>query len=161
MISINLYEIAMQALNFGLLLWLMNKFLIKPLSSYLQERSSKIENDVNQAQDSKEKAEVLMREQKELLKQARLEARDIREKTEVASKKEHDDIIAKTKEEAKQLIQQAKKEIGLDVVRAKKELLSHTGDMVVTLSERVLTKKLGDQEKRDLVDQSIRKLQAT
>ena len=45
-ISINLYEIFMQMINFLILLWLVNKFMIRPLSQLLTERSNTIKADI-------------------------------------------------------------------------------------------------------------------
>ena len=120
----------------------MNKFLIKPLQKYLDERSDSIQSDIDNANSSKEEASVLLSQQKELLKEARVEAKYIREKTEIASKKEHEDMISKTKEESQRLIAQAKKEIDLNVARVKKEMVSEAGELVIQLSEKVLSKKL-------------------
>ncbi|RAP33118.1 ATP synthase F0 subunit B, partial [Candidatus Marinamargulisbacteria bacterium SCGC AAA071-K20] len=106
MISINIYEILMQTLNFGLLLWLLNKFLIKPLQKYLDERSDSIKGNIDSAKSSNDEAAALVTQQKGLLKEARVEAKDIREKTEFAAKKEHEEMISKTKEESKRLIDQ-------------------------------------------------------
>ena len=149
----------MQTFNFGLLLWLLNRFLIKPLQKYLDERSDSIKGNIEGANSRKEEAASLLNEQKELLKDARVEAKSIREKTEVAAKKEHEAMISKTKEESERLITQAKKEIDLDVAKAKKEMISQAGVLVVELSEKVLTKKLQESEKKELVEGNIRKLQ--
>jgi F0F1-type ATP synthase membrane subunit b/b' len=42
MISINVYEIVMQIINFCILWWLMSKFMIKPLGRFLEESSAGI-----------------------------------------------------------------------------------------------------------------------
>ena len=42
MISINIYEIIMQMVNFLILLYLLNRFLIKPLSEFIEKRSSAV-----------------------------------------------------------------------------------------------------------------------
>jgi len=158
-ISINPYEILMQIVNFSILLWLLSRFLIKPLQKYLNERSSEIKSNIDNAKESKEKADALLAEQKELLKTARVEAKEIREKTEDASKKEQEEMLERTKEESARLIAQAKKEIELDIAKAKKDLLSEAGDLVVELSQKVLSKKLDDSDKQELVESNIRKLQ--
>ena len=93
MISINFYEIIWQIINFCVLLFFMKKLLYQPLVSFLEKREKSIESDIKHASDSKTQSDTLLGEQKEALKSALLEARDIREKAEEASKKEYESVI--------------------------------------------------------------------
>ena len=88
MISINLYEIAFQIINFLILLYLLNRFLTKPLSQFLTNRSESIKQNIEAAESSRTDAEKILKEQKELLKQAHQESQEIRKKAEESSKKE-------------------------------------------------------------------------
>ena len=158
MISLNVYEIIMQIVNFLILLFLMNKFLIKPLSQFLEKRAKSIEDNINKAEAAKVDAEKLLQEQKETLKEARVEAKEIRKKTEDASKREHDLILSDAKKEAEMVMTQAKKEIDLTMTKAKKDLLSEIGDLVVMLSESILKRKIERKDREEIVSDSMNKL---
>ena len=93
MISINIYEIAMQMVNFMVLLFLLNKFAIKPLSQFLETRAASIKEDIETAESNKVDSEKLLEEQKELFQKAREEAKEIRLNVEQSSKVEREQII--------------------------------------------------------------------
>ena len=138
MISINIYEISMQIVNFLILLWLVNRYLIQPMSTFLEERAGQIKADIDTAETNKEKSNGLVEEKKELLNQARAEAKKIREEAEDVAKIEKEKTVLKAKEETAQMVVQAKKEIELNLVQAKKQLLTETGDLAIKLSKKVL-----------------------
>ena len=151
----------MQIVNFLILLWGVNKLLITPLSAFLEKRSQKIKSDLDQAESGREEVVRLVDEQKALLQKARVEAKEIRENTENAVKKEREFLLQNTKKESEVLIDNAKREIDLDFARAKKQLISEVGSMVVSLSETVLREKLEKNERETLVDEGIKKLQVS
>ena len=64
MISINPYEIILQMINFGILYYLLKRFLAKPLSSMLKNRANTIQHNLENAEMSKRKASELLTEQK-------------------------------------------------------------------------------------------------
>jgi len=148
----------MQIINFLILLWLVNRFLVKPLGAYLDKRKALIQGDIHQAEENKRQSEALLNEQKELLQTARVEAKQIRETTEVAMQKERQTVLSETKEESERMINLAKKEIGLDFVRAKKQLISDVGALTVRLSERLLRREFSDADKKRLVSESMETL---
>ena len=159
MISINIYEIVMQMVNFLILLFLMNKFMIKPLSEFLDKRAFSIKEDIQKAESSREDAEKVLLDQKELFRTARDEAKQIRVQAEEASRIEKDTLIASAKAEAQRLLQSAKKELEQDVASAKKDLLSETGNLVVQLSEQILKRELNVKDKESLVSETMEQLQ--
>ena len=158
MISINIYEIVMQMVNFVILVWLINRFLVKPVGEFLNNRAQGIKDDIEQASKNKTETESLVSEQKELLKNARLEAQQIRQKTEEAVQKEREQLISAAKEESANIVGQAKKEIQSDVSKAKKDLLNQIGDLTVLLSERILKRTLSDSDKQRLVAENLENL---
>ncbi len=158
MISINLYEIVMQMVNFLILLFLLNKFLIKPLSEFMDKRSKDIQDNIEAATRSKSDAENLLEEQKTVLKTARVEAKEIRDKAEHTAKIERERMMTETKKEAQNVLGQAKKEVDLAMGKAKKELMASVGELSVQLSETILKRKLDHGDKEKLVSEGLKKL---
>ncbi len=158
MISINIYEIIMQMVNFLILLYLLNRFLIKPLSEFIEKRSSDIKTDIQDAKNNKEQSEKLLEEQRSVLNDARQEAKSIREKAEENSQKEKEMIIAGAKKESDHLINQAKKDIELVVDKAKKDLVNEVGEISVTLAESVLKRTIDHKDKETLISDGLKKI---
>ena len=158
MISINLYEILFQMVNFFVLLLLMKKFLLTPLSNYLNQRVAGIEKNINQAESSKDAAVALVNEQKELLKEARLEAKTIREDAKEATERERKLLAESAKEEASKIIIQAKRDLEQDIENVKRQLTDEVSELVVSLTAKILKTKLTDSDKHVLIKESLGKI---
>lgn len=151
MISINIYEIVMQIVNFMILLYLLKRFLFTPLISFLDKREETIGSAISSAEDNKVKAAELLEKQEKLLKDARLEARDLRQKAEEAGKKEREQVLNQAKKEASQLIESARNDLAQDVERAKKELVNFTGDLSIKITKNIVKTDLSDSQHQQVV----------
>jgi F-type H+-transporting ATPase subunit b len=148
MISINPYEIILQIVNFGILLFLLNKFLAKPLSEFLENRSNLIKHNIEQSEVNKRKADDLLAEQKASLKDAQVEAQAIRKKAEDAASKELQKVVEDGKEAANSMVEQAKKEIELQGNTARKQLLNDVSSLTVKIVDKFISNNLSEQDKK-------------
>lgn len=158
MISINFYEIVMQILNFSILLFLLNKFMFKPLGKYLNEREKTIKNNIDQAQVSNDEAQKLLDEQKELLNKAKVEAKEIRDQGEKTSKLEREKIISESKKDAEKILANASKEIEQGYSKAKNELLNEIGSLSIQLSKEVLKRDMKNSDHEEVVSSYLEKI---
>ena len=155
MISISPYEIILQIVNFGILYYLLKKFLSEPLSNLLTKRASMIKHNIESAELNKRKADELVAEKNDALKSAQLEAQSIRKKAEQSAEKELEQIIENGKKSAEQLVEQAKKDIEIQTNTAKKELLENVSDMTVKVVEKFVVTKISDEDKKQTIDKLI------
>lgn len=158
MISIKLFEICMQMINFLLLLFIMKKFILVPLMDFLEKRANSIKSDIESAQNQKTESEELLAQRKQLLNQARKEAKDIKDNASVSIVKEKETIISRANTEATQIIDQAKKDVSSMVNQAKQELTSQIGVLSVTLSEKIIRKNIDESVQRDIAAETVQKL---
>lgn len=155
MISINIYEILMQMTNFVLLIWLLNKFLLKPLGNTLNQRAELIQSNIDDAAQKKETSEKILDEQKTLLQKAHQEAKEVRKTAEETTKKEKEMLIEQSKEEALKLIETAKKEIETSYEIAKNDLKNEVGSLAIDLSEKLIQKNLDKKSQEQIINNYI------
>ncbi|MFC1770271.1 F0F1 ATP synthase subunit B [Candidatus Margulisiibacteriota bacterium] len=141
----------MQMVNFLILLWLLNRFLIRPLLKFMDKREEGIKKNIAQAEANKKSTEELLETKKGDLKQARQDARDILAKAESDTKKERQAMLNQTRNEAQRVLENAKKEIERDFNSAKVELKGYLADITVNLAEKVIRKQLDKKTQEDLV----------
>ena len=153
MISINLYEIVFQIINFLILLYLLNRFLTKPLSEFLEKRKSTIKKNLETAENNKKEADQILKEQKDLLKQAHQDSKEIRQKAENSAKEELQSALTKAKQESAKLIESTKKEIDLEYKRAEKSLKDVTASLSVKISERILQKEISTSDNSKIIEE--------
>jgi len=89
-VLIDWFTVAAQAVNFLLLVWLLKRFLYGPIRKAMREREQRIQRDLDEAEEAREKAgqeqqelerqrQQLDEERREVLERARDEARQWRE----------------------------------------------------------------------------------
>lgn len=137
--SINWFTVIAQVINFIILVWLLKKFLYKPVLQAIDEREKKITARLDDAKNNKEAAKK--------------EQEDFAEKNKVfdADKKEMmDKAIADIKSQKENLLEEARKEVGdLDTKQRKavadmeddlkKRLAIQTQEEVFDISRKALT----------------------
>ena len=155
MISINIYEIVMQIINFCILWWLMSRFMIKPLGRFLEERSQSIKQEIAVAESNRIETDELLVAQKKALRDARQDAKQLRQDAEDNVKKERYKQLEKIKEESEKLLQNAHKQLDQDVKKVKQQLLSETGELAIMLAKKVLKREVSGKDQKNLVTEAL------
>ena len=106
--KINWFTVIAQIINFFVLVWLLRRFLYKPVLKAIDERENKIASELK---DAKAKETEAKKEQAEFLKR--------NEKFDQQKKKLMDNVIAETNEEREKLLEGARNEAA--VLRSKLE----------------------------------------
>jgi len=145
----------MQMVNFGILLFLLNKFLFRPLGAFLKKRETIIQDNLDQAEQSRIETETQLEEQKAAVQKAYKDAKEIRESAKEATEKEKIAIIKETKNESEKMLSQAKTEIQTSIESAKNQLSSHVGLLAVDLSEKIMRKKLDNRDQEIIIKEYL------
>ena len=161
MIEIRIYEILLQMLSFGLLVFLLNKVLVAPLTNFLDKRETLISDDLKEASQNRQESEDLAKEQRSILKQAQQEAKKIRGTAEEAALKERASIMAETEEKAKQTLDSANREIANNFVNAKKVLTAQVGNLAIGLTGKLIQKNLDSSAQENVIQEFVEKRQSS
>ena len=129
MVNINATLIA-QILNFLVLVFVLAKFVYKPVLGIMEERKNKIASDLETAEKAKNDAEAVKAEYAAKLADARQEAQAIIENARKTAQAAHDKIMADTKAEQEQYVA-AQKEI---IATEKKKAMDEVRAQVISLS---------------------------
>lgn len=156
--SIQWYQLLFQIINFGILVFLLNRFLYKPIVTIIKQRQKKIEDSIKAAEDTlKEKAKL-----EEIKKKAVEEAEKEAVKIVEAAKKEAGVVSKKLVDNAKT---QAEAEVDKKFASLSEKLdaqekiiTSKITDLVVKATSKVLKGSLTDKEQKQIIDQEIKKL---
>ena len=147
--------IIMQWLNFGILLFLLYKFLYNPLLTFLDNRSQSIASEIEAASVQREEATQLLEQYNSKLSNIEVEAdkifNDIRKK----ALEEKQRIMTAAKLEAQRTIDSAKRDIELELSRAKEELKNQIASLVVTCSSKVLEREINANDHQRFIDDFI------
>ncbi|MBN2017539.1 MAG: F0F1 ATP synthase subunit B [Candidatus Cloacimonetes bacterium] len=151
------YTLILVIVNFIILLIILKKLLYKPLMDFIRKRESQIKEDLESAQKHKESSEKILEEQKKLLRKAKEEARDIRDEAIKLSKIQSEEILHDAEAQRDVIIGEAQEMINVEVIKAKESIQKEIGEFVVDLTDRIIGKKLTEDEDLKLIDEMIKK----
>ena len=153
------WSLLIQAVNFGLLLLVLWRFLYRPFLAKLEERSQAIKRSLSEAQAARAEAERQREEHNKQLQAAYAEAQSIRDAALKEAGDEQRRLVEAARAEAEGLVEAARAEIEQDVRRAKQELRSEVGDLAVSVAERLIRKSLRGEDHRRLVSEAIAEIE--
>lgn len=150
--------IVMQVVSFLVVLFVLYKFGIKPVTATMEERTRKIESGLRHAEEMQAKLAAAQQESAAIVKKANVEATRI---VDDARKTAKDFLDRQTQEatvKANELLAKAQQAIELEHKKMLADARSEIARLVVTTTERVLAKKLTDADRAAYNDAAAREL---
>ena len=126
------------AISFILFTLIMNKIFYKPLEKIMDERENFINDNLNDAKNSNDKAEFLLKDKDEKLAKSLIEARAIISKKVDTTNKQSAKITAQTKLKSKEDIDLAKQTLSNEVDSFEGELNSKISELADFLKDKII-----------------------
>ncbi|PMC37422.1 ATP synthase F0 subunit B [Bacillus sp. UMB0899] len=153
--GLNTGDIVFQLIMFLILLALLGKYAFGPVMNMMKQREDHIANEINSSEERNKEAQKLVEEQRELLKQARLEAQALVENAKKLGEQQKEDIIQAARSEAGRLKDSALKEIEQEKEQAVAALREQVASLSVLIASKVIEKELNEQEQEKLINDYI------
>lgn len=149
---------AAQIVNFLIILYVLKRFVYKPLFDVLKKRQDMVQETAKNAEESKKALENAEAKEKELIKDARSNAdqvlKDAKEQAAAIVKKAEEDA----KKQTQQMLKEAKEQIELETAKAQAELNKHVAQLSVELLKKSIDKVFTGKEQTELVDRAVKEL---
>lgn len=145
-----------QIVNFTILLLVLWKFAYKPLKKMLNDRTTKIEQSLKNAEQIEQNLKTSEAKRDEVLAHARREAQTLLDKAHTDAKALKEEMTTRAKAEVEKIVGQAHS----DIARAKdtmiREAKAEIGDLVIMTSEKVLSEKLDAKHDQALIEKALK-----
>lgn len=151
-------ELIWGAIAFLAVLFILNKFAFPKLRETVEAREKKIQDDLQQAENTKNDAQKERDQYKQQLADARSEANRIIEEARGQAEQVRKDITEKAEKEAEQIVSRAQEQMEAERTRTVQELQRTIGDLSIELAEKVVGRSLDGDSQRDLVDAYIKEV---
>ena len=138
-----------------MLLWLLQRFLFKPVVGMLDARSQRVRDSMEQADQARRAAEQAETDRQTLLAETRREAEQIRARADEQAKRILADADARAKERQQLIEQQAEATARQIEERVMAQVRVQLADLVVTAVDRVTRGALDANSQRGLVQQFL------
>ncbi|MGM0501248.1 MAG: F0F1 ATP synthase subunit B [Bacillota bacterium] len=147
-----------QLVNFVILFLILKHFLFEPVSNFMQQRSDKITNKIESAEQKEQEAQELKENYKAKISDAKEEAREIIENGKYRGQKRKEEIIAEAEEEADKKIQKAEDSIARAKQEAREELKDEVSNISLLMTKKALDKVIDEDIQEQTIENYIQEL---
>jgi F-type H+-transporting ATPase subunit b len=147
-----------QALNFSVVAFVLWRFAFKPVLATLDARQQKIAAGLKYAEEMKAKLEAVRQESVESAKRAQVEASRIIDEARISAKEFLDKQTQESVAKANDILVKAQQVIELEKKKMLAEARTEIAQLVVTITQRVLSKELSDADRTRYNESAAREL---
>jgi F-type H+-transporting ATPase subunit b len=155
--GLNLGDIIVTLVMFLLLMLLLKKFAWGPLMGIMDQRAEMIATEIEAAEKSRLESQSLLEEQRNLLKEARNDAKAIVENAREQGEAQREDIVIAARNEVTRLKEEAAQEIASEKEKAVAAVREEFVSLSVLAASKVLGKELSEEDNRALIEETIAK----
>ncbi len=145
-----------QLVNFGIVLFVFWKWVVKPLGTTLTKRQERIESGLKNAEQMDVERKKFEEWKTTEMKKVRNEADHILRITTDTANKIKQETIVEAQNQATKLLQQAKSNIESEKNQMLKEAKVELSTLIVAASEKILRQKLDSKKDHELISESMK-----
>lgn len=153
--DVNLVGLIFQLINFGLLLYLLNRFLFKPLLARMDERSTKIEKGLEDAETAARDRELARQEREAAVAEARKEANEMIARANKIATDTRNEILTDARAEAEKVTTRAREEIVAEKDKAMAEIRGQVAELALVAAGKLVRHEMDDPTQRRLVEEFL------
>jgi F-type H+-transporting ATPase subunit b len=154
-LTINLFWVIVAAVNFIVFLLAIWWIFFKPVSSLLEERRSRIEQGLRDADAARQERENAATERLAVLTQARQEAEDILARAQRLADENRERDLTETRAQLEQLRERAASDIASEKERALSDVRNQVAELSLAIAGRVVGETMNDARERRLVEEFL------
>lgn len=147
-----------QLVNFLILVFILYKFLYKPLLKMLDGRKEKIEKGLRDAEQLGVELEKTKELQAAEIQKAKQEARGIIEEADKRAEAAGAETKAKTKAEVEKLIMVAKNQMIEEKSKMMAEIKKEAAELVIAVAEKVVGKTIDAKAQKNLIEETLQEV---
>jgi F-type H+-transporting ATPase subunit b len=131
-----------QMINFLILLWILNRFLYKPILKILDERRGKIHASETEVEELKARAAGQWESYQRQLQEARIEANAEKERIKAEGAEAERRLLEEARAEAARLLEDSRRMIQEEVLKARDLLRAQAGAVASEMASKILGRSL-------------------
>jgi len=147
-----------QAVNFVLLLVILQRLAYKPVLKMLNDRTEKIDKSLKHAQKIEE--ELLITEKTKIaeIKKAKEESQRIIKEAQDSAEKKSLEALEKTRTKTKEIVENAKQEIRSEKEKSVAEAKKEIADISILIAKKIIGNSIDEKEQKKIVNEVLLKI---
>jgi len=147
-----------QLVNFGIVVFVLYKFAIKPLSKTMDQRTETIEKSLNDAKKIEEDLTRLAADKEQAMLEAKKQAQEIIEKARKQGEVQGKNMVDDAKKEVQTVIAAAKEQIAQEKQTMIKDVKAEVSNLVIKATAKILEKVTTKEVDAKLVEESLKEV---
>jgi len=158
LVSIIPWTFIAQICNLFIQVWLIKKFLFKPIREILEKRKAKADAEILDAAKAKEEALAMKTEYEQNMLEAKNKAGDILASAQKTATLQSEEIIREANAQAVQIKTKAERDIEQEKRKAVNEIKDEIGSMAMEIAGKVIEREVSAKDHTKLIDEFINKV---
>jgi F-type H+-transporting ATPase subunit b len=158
--QVDIWKLGFQVINFLILLYLLNRFLFKPVLARLDERNAKIGKGLEDAETAARDRELARAEREAAVSEARKEASELLARANKIAEDTRNEILAEARSQAERVSERAREEIVSEKERAMAELRGTVADLALAAAGKLMRSEMDASTQRRLVEEFLAEVPA-
>lgn len=147
-----------QIVNFLIILFLLKRFLYKPILKIIKDREEKIVEGLKQAEQAEKTLTQASEKESKILSKAKADATLIIEDAKKEALELTKNIQDNSRAETERIIKEARAQIEQESKEAEERLSKHTAMLAGQILEKALEKELSANEKKKILQNVVKKI---
>lgn len=148
-----------QIINFLIILYLLKRFLYKPVLDLLKKREDTIKQGLKQAEEAKKLLEKTEVREKEILRKAQQAAKKTIEDAKTQALLTRKQIEGDSKKQAEKILQATRIQIVKESQETEKRLAARISKISIEFLEKALSEMFTQTEQRQVLERAIKKIE--
>jgi F-type H+-transporting ATPase subunit b len=153
--GVDLFKLGFQVFNFLLLLYLLNRFLFKPVMARIDERQARIRKGLEDAEKAARDRQQAQAEREAAIVEARKEAETMIARATKIAEDSRTEIVAEARSEAEKVVSRAREEIVAEKEKAMAEIRGQVADLALLAAGKLVRRQMDGETQRRLVEEFL------
>lgn len=149
-----------QIINLFIQVFLIKKFLFKPINEILEKRRNLADKEIKEAREAKDEADSLKVQYEDSLTNAHAEAAQIVSDAQKEAQQKADTLVHEAEAEAQSIKARAAADIEQEKKKAINEAKDEIGSLAMEIAGKVVEKEINESDHKKLIDDFITKVGA-
>lgn len=148
-----------QIVNFLIILYILKRFLYKPVLDVLKKRQEAIKEGLAEAEEASLALEKALEQEKKILKKAREQANKVVNDSKTQAETAATEIESEVKRHADKIIKDARIQTEQETKEAEKHLTEKISKLSLKLLDKALREMFTEKEEKQLIEKAIKQIQ--
>ncbi|GCA67456.1 ATP synthase subunit b [Mediterraneibacter butyricigenes] len=144
-----------QICNLFIQLYLIKRFLLKPINAVLEKRKEMATAEIKEAEKAKEEARAIKEEYEQNMAEAKEKANTLIANAQKSASLQSEEMIQEANKQAAAIKAKAESDIAQEKKKAVNELKGEIGGMAMEIAGKVIEREISEKDHEKLIDEFI------